>query len=349
MDELDMRLRAMAHREQTVLPPECGKLLDRMEREIRDGTGRRPHRSLARRTVLLAAVLGLLACGICAAAAGRMEWLAPVVDYGDSGALMETYSVDVGQTAEGNHCDLTLETAITDGEVIYCLFTGRYDGNFLDVDTALEDTLLMAGNWANAVSCWRLDQGEEPGQFRFIASTGQITDSQTTENNGPGVESFLGREVALRVQILDDAATGVMQPVETYAFTVRMNDTIPSREAAWPDGTRVKVTPLMLRVSFRAEVPDFTQPSGSGEDPWMTFVEEQDLALWFDGGSFTPKDALPLQIQRGVYTVGGSSAENPEDPENGLCELWMLFPELADTDEVMGLELRGNWYEFPET
>ena len=205
MDELDMRLRAMAHREQTVLPPECGKLLDRMEREIRDGTGRRPHRSLARRTVLLAAVLGLL------------------------------------------------------------------------------------------VSCWRLDQGEEPGQFRFIASTGQITDSQITENNGPGVESFLGREVALRVQILDDAATGVMQPVETYAFTVRMNDAIPSREAAWPDGTRVKVTPLMLRVSFRAEVPDFTQPSGRGEDPWM------------------------------------------------------LFPVLADTDEVTGLELRGNWYEFPET
>lgn len=155
-------LRAMAHREAVPLPPECGALLDRLEGEIRGGKERHPRRKLGRRTLLLAAVLGLLACGICAAA-GRMEWLAPVVDYGDSGALMEAYSVEVGQTAEGNHCDLTLETAITDGEVIYCLFTGRYDEDFLDVDTALEDTLLMAGNWANAVSCWRLDQGEEPG------------------------------------------------------------------------------------------------------------------------------------------------------------------------------------------
>ena len=348
MDELDMHLRELAHREQTVLPPGCGELLEQLEGEIRRGEDRRPRRKFGRRAVLLAAVLGLLACGVCAAAAGRMEWLAPVVDYGDSGALMETYSVEVGQTAGGNHCDLTLETAITDGEVIYCLFTGRYDEEFLDVDTALEDTLLMVGNWANAVSCWRLDQGEEPGQFRFIASTGQITDSQITENRDDAGESFLGREVALRVQILDDAASGVMQPVETYAFTVRMNDTIPSREAAWPDGTRVKVTPLMLRVSFRAELPDFTQASGGG-DPWMAFVEDQDLTLRFADGSFTPKEALPLRIQRGVYTVGGSSAENPEDPENGFCEVWMLFPELADPGEVMGLELRGNWYEFPET
>lgn len=343
MDELDLRLRELAQREETPLPPDCGALLDRVEVDIRRNEVGRARRRPARRTVLLAAVLGLLACGVCAVAAGRMEWLSPVVDYGDSGALMETYSVEVGQTAEGNHCDLTLETAITDGEVIYCLFTGRYDEAFLDVDTALEDTLLMAGNWANAVSCWRLDQGEEPGQFRFIASTGQIT-----ENNGSAMENFLGREVALRVQILDDEATGVMQPVETYAFTVRMNDTIPSREATWPDGTRVKVTPLMLRVSFRAELPDFTQPSGSGEDPWMTFVEDQDLALRFaGGGSFTPEDALPLHIQRGVNTVGGSSAESPEDPENSFCEVWMLFPELAEPGEVTGLELRGNWYEFP--
>lgn len=341
MDELDARLRAMAHREAVLLPPECGALLDRLEGEIRRGEDWRPRRRLGRRTLLLAAVLGLLACGICAAA-GRMEWLAPVVDYGDSGVLMEAYSVEVGQTAEGNHCDLTLETAITDGEVIYCMFTGRHDEDFLDVDTALEDTLLMVGNWANAVSCWRLDQGEEPGQFRFIASTGQIT-----ENNSPVEESFLGREVALRVQILDDAASGVMQPVETYAFTVRMNDTIPSREAAWPDGTRVKVTPLMLRVSFRAELPDFTQASGGG-DPWMAFVEDQDLTLRFADGGFTPKEALPLRIQRGVYTVGGSSAENPEDPESDLCELWMLFPQLVDPSEVTGLELQGNWYEFPE-
>ena len=89
--------------------------------------------------------------------------------------------------------------------------------------------------------------------------------------------------------------------------------------------------------------------ASGGGDPWMDFVEDQDLALRFTGGKFTPKDALPLHIQRGVYTVGGSSAENPEDPENGLCEVWMLFPELADPAEVTGLELRGNWYEFPET
>lgn len=67
MDELDARLRAMAHREAVPLPPECGALLDRLEGEIRGGKERHPRRKLGRRTLLLAAAAAVLSVSVLAA------------------------------------------------------------------------------------------------------------------------------------------------------------------------------------------------------------------------------------------------------------------------------------------
>ena len=139
MDRLDERLRVMAEGETLPLPEAYEAAMDGLEEQVRRGAlGETVRRRPVRRRALLAAAIGIIACGVCAAAAGRMGWLSPVVDYGDSEALMEEISVRVDQTAEGDHCDLTLESAVTDGRVIYCLFTGRYDEAFPDVDAVVK-------------------------------------------------------------------------------------------------------------------------------------------------------------------------------------------------------------------
>lgn len=134
MDELDARLRAMAKREDWALPAAYESAMDGLEEQIRQGgTLDRPgKRRLGKRVLFLAAALAVLACGF-AVAAERMGWLSPVVDDGGSGGMLKTCSVQVDQTVEGNHCDLTLENAITDGRVIYCLVTARYDESFPDL------------------------------------------------------------------------------------------------------------------------------------------------------------------------------------------------------------------------
>ena len=353
MDELDARLRAMAKREHLTLPTAYETTMDSLEEQVRQGTlPRTGKRRLGKRVLVLAAALAVLACGFAVGAA-HLNWLSPVVDDGGNGDLMAANSVQVNQTVEGNHCDLTLENAITDGRMIYCLFTGRYDGEFPDVDEVIEDTLLMTGSWANAVSCWRLDRGEEPGQFRFIASTGQMGEAMMPpEVTEP---EYLGREVELRVQILDDEATGVMAPIETYDFTVRMNDTIPSREAAWPDGTQAVVTPLRAGITFTTEVdawPAFAD-AGAYEDWNEHILAELDPTFRFaDGETFGPEDVLMEEIQRGTHgpSLSFTDLGDPTDLDSTRqirCNLYLLAPILLDPEQITGLELGGEWYEFP--
>lgn len=142
--------------------------MDGLEEQIRQGTLDRPgKRRLGKRVLILAAALAVLACGF-AVAAERMGWLSPVVDDGGSGGMLKTCSVQVDQTVEGNHCDLTLENAITDGRVIYCLVTARYDESFPDIDDVMEDTLLFAGSWADvsAAGGWtKARNSTRPGLF----------------------------------------------------------------------------------------------------------------------------------------------------------------------------------------
>ena len=350
MDELDARLRAMAKREDWTLPTAYETAMDGLEEQIRQGTlVRAVNRRLGKRVLILAAVLAVLACGF-AVAAERMSWLSPVVDDGDSG-LLETCSVQVDQTVEGNHCNLTLENAITDGRVIYCLVTARYDETFPDIDDVMEDTILMAGSWADVVSCWRVDQGEEPNTARFILATGQVSENAPEDRE----ESYLGREVELVVKMLNDRDTGVMHTIEIFAFQVRMNDTIPSREAAWSDGTRAEVTPLRAEVTFTTEVdawPSFAD-AGAYEDWNEHILAELDPTFRFaDGETFGPEDVLMEEIQRGNHgpSLSFTDLGDPTDLDSTRqirCNLYLLAPILLDPEQITGLELGGEWYEFP--
>lgn len=345
MDELDARLRAMAKGEDWTLPPAYETAMDGLEEQARRGTlSRRGKRRMGRRVLVLAAALAVLACGF-AVAAEHLGWLSPVVDDGGNGDLMAAYSVQVDQTVEGNHCDLTLENAITDGRVIYCLVTARYDETFPDIDEVMEDTLLMAGSWADVVSCWRVDQGEEPNTAQFILATGQVSEN-APENRE---ESYLGREVELVVRMLNDRDTGVMHTIEIFTFQVRMNDVLPSREVRWPDGTRAVVTPLRAEVLFPVEEPpqDLWLEDPQSAVTWEAdFLAEQALTFQFaDGSTLGTGDALTQQIQRGTHAVHMEFVEAAE--EETLCHLYMLSPRLLDPDTVTGLELNGQWYEFP--
>ena len=351
MDELDARLRAMAKGEDWTLPPAYETAMDGLEEQVRRGTLSRPgKRRLGRRVLVLAAALAVLACGFAVGAA-HLNWLSPVVDDGGNGDLMAANSVQVNQTVEGNHCDLTLENAITDGRVIYCLVTARYDETFPDIDDVMEDTILMAGSWADVVSCWRVDQGEEPNTARFILATGQVSENAPEDRE----ESYLGREVELVVKMLNDRDTGVMHTIEIFAFQVRMNDTIPSREAAWSDGTRAEVTPLRAEVTFTTEVdawPSFAD-AGAYEDWNEHILAELDPTFRFaDGETFGPEDVLMEEIQRGNHgpSLSFTDLGDPTDLDSTRqirCNLYLLAPILLDPEQITGLELGGEWYEFP--
>ena len=123
MDELDLRLRAMAHREAVSLPPECGALLERLEGEIRRGEDRRPRRRLGRRTLLLAAAAAVLLTVSALAASGvfsaileqfRSRDLTPEQE---TAILEGTAFLGKSQTIDG--VTVTLEEAYGDGNDFY--------------------------------------------------------------------------------------------------------------------------------------------------------------------------------------------------------------------------------------
>jgi hypothetical protein len=210
----------------------------------------------------------------------------------------------------------------------------------------MEDTLLFAGSWADVISCWRVDQGKELNTARFILATGQV--SENAQENCE--ENYLGREVELVVKMLNDRDTGVMHPIEIYAFHVRMNDTIPVREVSWPDGTRAVVTPLRAEVWFPVEETSYDlwlEESQSAVTWEEDFLAKQVLTLYFtDGRALEMEDALTQRIQRGTHAIHIEFVEASEQ-RVPLCHLSLLSPRLLDPDSVTGLELNGQWYEFP--
>ena len=146
-----------------------------------------------------------------------------------------------------------------------------------------------------------------------------------------------------------------MAPIEIYDFTVRMNDTIPSREAAWSDGTRAEVTPLRAEVTFTTEVdawPSFAD-AGAYEDWNEHILAELDPTFRFaDGETFGPEDVLMEEIQRGTHgpRLSFTDLGDPTDLDSTRqirCNLYLLAPILLDPEQITGLELGGEWYEFP--
>lgn len=340
MDELDIRLRELAKQETLPLPKEYDTMMDRLCGEVRQGTVENcavKHRWPGKRMLVLAAVIGLLACVACSAAVVWQGWLDPVVAYGDNGDLVETYSVEVGQAVAGEHCDLTLDNVVTDGHVIYCRFTARYDEEFPDMDEAIRYVGVLPGdNNAGILASWRLDDGSIPGIAQFMVATGMSI--------GPdSVISYLGDELELQAYFLDDAATGIMEKIETYSYTVQLNDTIPKRQMLWGGGTGASVTPLMLEIAFAQEMPD----SWEGRE---ALWGRQDCVLEFaDGSRFTLDDALVQRIQGSEWRLEMAWDQKTPDgrQDTGICRLWVLFPELIDPETVTAVTINGARYAFP--
>ena len=86
----------------------------------------------------------------------------------------------------------------------------------------------------------------------------------------------------------------------------------------------------------------------SGNVTWEEdFLAKQVLTLYFtDGRALEMEDALTQRIQRGTHAIHIEFVEASEQ-RAPLCHLSLLSPRLLDPDSVTGLELNGQWYEFP--
>lgn len=293
--------------------------------------GRRRSAGWRRWTAALAAAC-LLVCAAVAAARGG--WLDPVVRYGQRADLIEAYSVTVGETAAGEHCDVTLENAVTDGTAIYCLFTARYDEKFLDMDEAIRYLTMGASEGWNITGQWRVDDRSQAGWAQFVAVTGM------TE----GEEDVLGKDVTITLSFLDDAATGVMRPVETYQFDVHLNEHIDILEHTWPDGAKLVVTPLMMRLTVDLDVPDwYLAPDGAWMERYREMLDQTELSLRFaDGSTFTAEDRLDMDQRVPFLMEWLGSGEDGYQP----CRVALLFPELVDPKEVAAVTMDGRTYEL---
>lgn len=123
MDELDLRLRAMAHGEELPLPPDCEALLDRLEGEIRGGKERRPRRRLGRRTLLLAAAAAVLLTVSTLAASGVFPAILEQFRPQDLTPEQEMAILDgtafLGKSQTTGGVTVTLEEAYGDGNDFY--------------------------------------------------------------------------------------------------------------------------------------------------------------------------------------------------------------------------------------
>ena len=129
-----------------------------------------------------------------------------------------------------------------------------------------------------------------------------------------------------------------------------MYECFPVREVSWPDGTRAVVTPLRAEVWFPVEETSYDlwlEESQSAVTWEEDFLAKQVLTLYFtDGRALEMEDALTQRIQRGTHAIHIEFVEASEQ-RAPLCHLSLLSPRLLDPDSVTGLELNGQWYEFP--
>lgn len=288
-----------------------------------------------RTAILAAAVVCLLTCVVCAAA--LQSWLEPVVRSGSKEPLIEDNTVSVNQTVSGVHCDVTLDLAVTDGDAVYAQFTARYDAEFMDPDDAIMFCGFHYGDGWSVQSAWRTDDGSEPGVFRFIAVTAE------NYSDGLPIESILGKTIDLELYFLDDGRTGIMEEVETYAFTFPCNETIRAIDAAWADGTALHATPLTLDLYYTEEMPD---PTSYVENAGLDSIQLE----YMDGSQFSLADALPQQAQQNhLRCVRNWDRTTPDGRQDtSFCRLSILLPELTDPDAIAAIMIYGQRYDLSE-
>lgn len=252
MDELDARVRKLAHKEQTSLPPECNALLSRLEEEIRRGTERKPCRRLGRRIVLLAAAAAVLAAAVPAVELCRV-WIGDVtVGHEESSYRVDGEFPQVPLTAFSNQVWAAVEEvqqAFQDYQPTDSWYPGTWKGSvdgswaaceeFLGfpVENPLEDyegltpqTLTAAGYSMQPYGVSL--HGNAAGQLEHVALEGNYLCGQMRVNltvdfypEGARMEAGTGYVWKGEVTFAEDAAaTGSGQPVSLVVPTVQEGD-----------------------------------------------------------------------------------------------------------------------------
>ena len=305
MDELDLRLRAMAHREAVSLPPECGALLERLEGEIRRGEDRRPRRRLGRRTLLLAAAVAVLSASVLAAELWHLRIEEVSVGQEESGYWVDGDIPAVPQEAFSHEIWSIMEK--------------------VPEKAAGQNSLLMStmpGYWFGTFDSWRkcedfvgfpLRNPLEEAELLEMANYAAIPrDAETLDENRR-------RHCAVT---LNGSATGELQSVQVDAGYLMGEIRIQMSVYLYPEGSFLDPGTGAVWIGEA----DFTLTSGvtGSKVPYSLVVTETPENDYYH--DFSSADAYFI-LENGLYTLHAVSPgrESGGAAKSALEELLKLF------------------------
>lgn len=305
MDELDLRLRAMAHGEELPLPPDCGALLERLEGEIRRGEERRPRRRLGRRALLLAAAAAVLSASVLAAELWHLR-----IEEISVGQEESSYRVD------GDIPAVPLESFSRE---IWAIMER------VPEKAAQQNSLLMStmpGYWFGTFDSWTecedfvgfpLRNPLEEAELLEMANYAAIPrDAETLDENRR-------RHCAVT---LNGSATGELQSVQVDAGYLMGEIRIQMSVYLYPEGSIIEPGTGAARIGEA----DFTLTSGvtGSKVPYSLVVTETPENDYYH--DFSSADAYFI-LENGLYTLHAVSPgrENGGAAKDTLEELLKLF------------------------
>ena len=305
MDELDMRLRAMAHGEELPLPPDCGALLERLEGEIRRGENRRPRRRLGRRALLLAAAAAVLSASVLAAELWHLR-----IEEISVGQEESSYRVD------GDIPAVPLESFSRE---IWAIMER------VPEKAAQQNSLLMStmpGYWFGTFDSWTkcedfvgfpLRNPLEEAELLEMANYAAIPrDAETLDENSR-------RHCAVT---LNGSATGELQSVQVDAGYLMGEIRIQMSVYLYPEGSFLDPGTGAVWIGEA----DFTLTSGvtGSKVPYSLVVTETPENDYYH--DFSSADAYFI-LENGLYTLHAVSPgrENGGAAKDTLEELLKLF------------------------
>lgn len=281
MDELDARLRAMAHGEEPPLPPECGALLDRLEGEIRGGRERRPRRKLGRRALLLAAAAAVLSASVLAAELWHLR--------------VEEISVgpeESGYRVEGEIPYIPMERFSDEIQAIMA----EVPAKAVEQDPLLMST--MPGYWFGSFDRW-----EECAEFVGFPLTNSLEESDLLEpanyaaipRDAETLDENRRRHCAVT---LNGSAAGELQSVQAEAGYLLGEIRIQMSVYLYPEGSLIEPGTGSAWIGEA----DFTLTSGvtGSEVPYSLVVTETPENEYYN--DFSSADAY-FMLDNGLYTL----------------------------------------------
>lgn len=286
MDELDVRLRAMAHGEELLLPPDCEALLERLEGEIRRGEDRRPRRRLGRRALLLAAAAAVLLTVSALAASGVFSAILEQFRSRDLTAEQEAAILEgtafLGKSQTAGGVTVTLEEAYGDGNDFYL---------YLEV-TAPED-LPFTGFEHMWLSVAELEQGggmcdwkamPQANHFMMRAQHwGTLQTEDTTLSCELHLENLINwPDPLLERETVVSGEWTIAFTLDCDTFTQQMEglDLLVEGEAGL--GVREPATARVVSITLR---PLSAQVTYWAEDPTITGITLPELTVVLEDGS----------------------------------------------------------------